>query len=75
VALGRIIHGMTVTHGNTAEPFTQPVSVYRCGCGATVARHGAESGSPPEGWETVGTSEVDEVLHLCEQCAEQTTAR
>jgi hypothetical protein len=66
---------MTVAHGNTAEPFTQPVSVYRCGCGATVARHGAESGSPPEGWDTVETSEKDGIRHLCERCAEQANSR
>jgi hypothetical protein len=66
---------MTVAHGNTAEPFTQPVSVYRCECGAAVARHGAESGSPPEGWQTVETSDKDGVRHLCEHCAEQAKAR
>lgn len=66
---------MTVTHGNTAEPFSQPVSVYRCVCGATVARHGAESGSPPEGWETVEAPGGEEIRHVCERCAEQAKAR
>jgi hypothetical protein len=41
---------MGVTYDLIDAPYPYLCAVYRCGCGATLTRHGDEAGSPPPGW-------------------------
>ena len=65
---------MGVTYDLIDAPYPYLCAVYRCGCGATVTRHGDEAGAPPPGWHVhaAGAGESDDVL--CPGCSARAEA-
>lgn len=65
---------MGVTYELIDAPYPSLCAVYRCRCGATATRYGAEASSPPTGWDVHPEPSGAGDHVACPECRERAAA-